>query len=317
MRLLITGASGFVGQALTRALAGSDFLVRAAARYPAAIPSLAYIEPAYLPDLASGPDWTPLLQDIDAVIHLAGIAHAGAGIADDVYDRVNRAVTETLAQACATRNIRMIFISSIRAQTGPAADHILTEHDTPRPTDAYGRSKLAAEDAVRRSGASFVILRPVVMYGLGVKGNIATVLRLAKTSLPLPFADFHEKRSLLAVNNLVAAIRHALAEPSMQGETFIVADNEPVSLAEIIAMMRAAQNRKPHLFSLPPDFFAACLRLIGRGDIWERIGGSLVADAAKLRATGWRPAVNTLDGLAAMVQAASPRKSGTASRSTP
>jgi UDP-glucose 4-epimerase len=150
-----------------------------------------------------------------------------------------------------------------------------------------------------------------------VKGNIATQLRLAKRPLPLPFAGFREKRSLLAVNNLVAAIRHALAAPSLQGETFIVADNEPVSLAEIIAMMRAAQHRKPRLFSLPPDVFAAGLRLIGRGDILDRIGGSLVADAAKLRATGWQPAVNTLDGLAAMVQAASPRKSGTASRSTP
>lgn len=317
MRVLITGASGFVGQALTQALAGRDFPVRAAARHPADIPSIAQVEPVYLPDLGSGPDWTPLLQDIDAVIHLAGIAHAGPGIADDVYDRVNRAATETLAQACAARNIRLVFISSIRAQTGPAADHILTEADAPRPTDAYGRSKLAAEGAVRGSGGSYVILRPVVMYGPGVKGNIAALLRLANTPLPLPFAGFHETRSLLAVDNLVSAIRHALAEPLMQGETFIVADDEAVSLAEIIAMIRVAQHRKPNLFALPPNFFAAALRLIGRGDIWDRIGGSLVADAAKLRATGWRPEVNTRDGLAAMVQAASPRKSGTASRSTP
>lgn len=317
MRVLVTGASGFVGRALTGALAGDDTLVRAAARHPASIVPSPGVEPVYLPDLLSPPDWDPLLKDMDAVVHLAAIAHAGAGIGESQYDRVNRIATETLARACADRNIRLIFISSIRAQTGPVADRSLTEADAPKPTDAYGRSKLAAEDAVRRSGASFTILRPVVMYGPGVKGNVAALLRLADTPLPLPFARFDAKRSLLAVDNLVSAIRHALAGPSMEGQTFIVADDDPVSLADMIAIMRSALNRPHRLFALPPAFFSSLLQMAGRGDMWDRIGGALMADAAKLRATGWRPVVNTRDGLAAMAQAASPRKSGTASRSTP
>lgn len=317
MRLLVTGASGFVGQALTKALAAPDVLLRAAARQPARIPPSPHIEPVSLPDLASDPDWSALLQDIDAVIHLAGIAHAGPGIADEVYDHVNRAATEKLVQACAVRNVYLIFLSSIRAQTGPAADRILTENDPPRPTDAYGRSKLAAEEAIRCSNAPFVILRPVVMYGAGVKGNIAALLRLAMSPMPLPFAGFDEKRSLLAVENLVSAVRHVLTSPSLHGETFVVADDDPLSLAEIVSAMRAAQHRKPGLFTVPPAVFRAALRLAGRGDVWDRLGASLVVDAAKLRSTGWRPAVKTQDGLAAMVQAASPRKSGTASRNTP
>jgi UDP-glucose 4-epimerase len=317
MRVLVTGASGFVGRALTAALAGPDMPVRAAARQPAEVPSAAHVEPVYLPDLTSEIDWQPLLRDVDAVVHLAGIAHAGPGIDESLYDRVNRAATETLAAACAGKSIHLVFVSSIRAQTGPVAGHILTEADTPNPTDAYGRSKLAAEEAVRQSGAAFTILRPVVMYGPGVKGNVATLLRLANTPLPLPLASLDKQRSLLAVDNLIEAVRHALAQPATRGETCIVADDDPISLAEMIAILRVAQGRKPRLFSLPPSFFSTPLTLAGRRDVWDRIGGSLVVTAAKLRGTGWQPLVNTREGLRATAQAASPRKSGTASRNTP
>jgi UDP-glucose 4-epimerase len=317
MRVLVTGASGFVGRALTTALATPDMPVRAAARHPSDIPPSPRVEPVHLPDLTSEIDWQPLLRDIDAVVHLAGIAHAGPGIDESQYDRVNRAATERLARACKDRNVRLIFISSIRAQTGPVADHVLTESDTPRPTDAYGRSKLAAEEAIRRSGAPFTILRPVVMYGPGVKGNIATLLKLANTPFPLPFAGLDNKRSLLAVDNLIEAARHALSRPATQGEAYIVADDDPMSLAEMIAHLRIAQGRKPHLFSLPQAFFSTPLAMSGRRDVWDRIGGSLVVSAARLRASGWQPLVTTREGLSAMAQAASPRKSGTASRSTP
>jgi len=316
MRVLVTGASGFVGRVLTAALAGPDMAIRGAARRTADIPAGPHVEPVCLPDLASQPDWPPLLDGIDTVIHLAGLAHAGPGIEEGLYDRVNRAATGTLAQACARRNVRLIFISSIRAQTGPVADHVLTETDAPRPTDAYGRSKLAAEDAIRRSGAAFTILRPVVMYGAGVKGNIATLLRLADTPLPLPLAGFINRRSLLAVGNLVSAIRHTLTQPTTN-DTYIVADDETISLADMIAILRTARGRRPRLFHCPPALFSASLRMAGRGDLWDRIGGTLIADAAKLRATGWRPAIDTRTGLTAMAQAASPRKSGTASRNTP
>lgn len=317
MRILVTGASGFAGRAVTAALAKADHPVRAAARFPAGIPSSPYVEPVYLPDLVSDIDWTSLLQDVDAVVHLAGIAHAGSDILEIQYDRVNHLATETLARACAARKIRLVFVSSIRAQTGPAADCVLTEADTPQPDDAYGRSKLAAENAVRHSGANFTILRPVVMYGHGVKGNVATLLRLADTPLPLPFAGFQNQRSLLALDNLVSSISFALSEPSTLGETYIVADETPVSLAGMIETLRRALQRDVRLFALPPAMLQTALKAIGKGGLWERIGGGLAASAAKLRAAGWRPVIDTPAGLAAMAQAASPRKSGTASRNTP
>ena len=135
-------------------------------------------------DLARPIEWRPLLRDMEAVVHLAGIAHAGSGIAEEVYDRVNRAATAGLAAAAAKAGIRrLVFVSSIRAQAGASSDHVLTEDDPPHPTDAYGRSKLAAEEAVRTSNVPFTILRPVLIYGPGVKGNLASLLDLVAVAL--------------------------------------------------------------------------------------------------------------------------------------
>ena len=117
-------------------------------------------------DLDAPVDWSPLLSGVDAVVHLAGIAHAGPGIAEERYDRVNHHATAALAAAARDAGVRrVVFVSSIRAQTGPAAGDVVSERDAPHPTDAYGRSKLAAERAVAQSGVPFTILRPVLVYG--------------------------------------------------------------------------------------------------------------------------------------------------------
>lgn len=306
-RVLVTGASGFVGASLTRALAQAGMTVRAAARAPRTIPALSGVEPVALPDLAMPVDWTPLLSGMDAVIHLAGIAHAGRDIPETQYDRVNRAATESLAQAASASDIRhFIFVSSIRAQTGPAADTPLNESDPPRPTDAYGRSKLAAEEAVRRSGVPYTILRPVVIYGPGAKANMASLIRLANSPLPLPFGAFRNLRSLLAMDNLVSAVRFMLARPGADNEIYVLADPAPVTFAEIILTLRAALGRRPRLFDVPPALLTGILRVFGQSSLSERLAGTLVADAHKLRMAGWRPAVDTRRGLTGMVQAASP-----------
>jgi nucleoside-diphosphate-sugar epimerase len=301
MRVLVTGASGFVGRGLAPALAQKGMEVVAGSRDGLRIPRAPGITPIALPDLATPIDWAPFLRGIDAVIHLAGIAHAGPGIAEERYLRVNRDATAMLAKAAAAAGVkRLVFLSSIRAQSGPVAEHILTEADQPRPSDAYGRSKLAAEEAVRRSGVPFTILRPVVIYGPGVKGNVASLMTLAALPLPLPFAALHAPRSLLALDNLISAIAFTLAAPLTAGETYLVCDPAPVSLADIVAMLRRAQGRTPMLFPLPPALLASVLRMAGRGDLWERLGGALVADAGKLRAAGWAPVTDTPTALTAL-----------------
>ena len=316
-RVLVTGASGFIGSAVVAALARDGHTVRAAVRRPhLSFPGS--VEVAQHPDLAEAFDWQPLLQNVDQVVHLAGIAHTGHGVDRAAYDRVNRQATAELATAAAQAGVKhFVFVSSIRAQCGPAADHALTESDDPAPTDAYGASKLAAEEAVRDSGVPFTILRPVLLYGPGVKGNLALLARAAATRLPLPVKDFGNRRSLLGIDNFISALTFVLATPATIGETYVVADpGIPPRLSDVFATLRQARGRRAFIMPMSPDYIELPLRLFRRADLWHRIGGNLRVDAGKLIAAGWRPAHDTRGGLTAMVQAAAPRKSGTASRST-
>ncbi len=304
MRVLVTGANGFVGRPLTQALSNADYDVRAAARDTSAIARATNIEPVALPDLSQAVDWRPLLRDMDAVVHLAGIAHVSNTIAEEQYDKVNRLATKSLALAAsmAPHIKRLVFVSSIRAQTGPSADHALTENDKPEPTDAYGRSKLAAEAFVRGYGVPATILRPVVIYGPEARANVAQLVKIAALPVPLPFGAFDRKRSLLALENMISAVRFVLEQPATAGETYMVADPTPVSLADMIAIMRKSRGRSPGLIPVPSTWIGSAFRAIGKTDVWDRIGNSLIADAAKLRAAGWTPPVDTPDALAALVR---------------
>lgn len=298
-RILVTGASGFVGRPLVAALAQHGHAVRALSRRVLRFP--ADVDVVQIIDGDGAERWRNALADVDVVVHLAGIAHAGRGIAPEAYDRVNRQMTSDLARAAAASGVgRFIFVSSIRAQSGAAANHMLTEADAPQPTDDYGRSKLAAEAAVKASGVPFTIFRPVLIYGPGVKGNFATLMRLAASPWPLPLAAFANRRSLLALDNLIAAIEFAIATPATINEIYLVGDPTPLSLAEIVAILRSAAGRQPRLFAVPPAILHFALRSLGRSDLWNRIGGELVIDCTKLRSAGWRPVVDSREGLAAM-----------------
>ena len=303
-RVLVTGASGFIGRALVNDLAAVGHPVRAAMRHPADIFSRG-VEVVAVSDLTRPVEWRALLKGIETVVHLAGIAHAGPGIAEEAYDRVNRLATAELAAAAQRMRVRrLVFVSSIRAQSGPVATRVLSETDAPQPTDAYGRSKLAAEEAVRASNVPYTILRPVLIYGPGVKGNLERLMRLARTPWPLPFKQFNNRRSLLARQNLIDAIHFALQSPVTAGETYVVADPAPVTFAELVAALRAAQGRAPGLLPVPPGAIAAALRALGKPETWERLGGELVVDPSKLLQAGWQPSVETRKGLEAMAQAA-------------
>ena len=304
-RVLVTGASGFIGRAAVAALAQNGCTVRAAVRRAPEPAFPASVEVMQHPDLSQSFDWRPLLDGVDRVIHLAGIAHTGRSVAPELYDRINCGATAQLATAAAEAGVRQfVLISSIRAQSGPAADHALTERDAAVPTDAYGRSKLAAEAALQASGVPFTILRPVLLYGPGVKGNFALLLRAALSPWPLPVKDFVNRRSLLGIENFTSALRFVLSAPAAIGETYVVADPAiPPRLADVIATLREAQGRRPLVLPLPPHYLEIPLRLMHRDDLWDRLGGSLRVDPAKLIAAGWRPAHDTRAGLAALAQA--------------
>jgi UDP-glucose 4-epimerase len=301
-RVLVTGASGFIGRPLCVALAGAGHTVRAALRDRRVQGFPPGVEIVRLPDLAGPVDWAPLVDSMDAVVHLAAIAHAPPDVPDAAYERVNHMATAEFARAAAAADIgRFVFISSIGAQSATTSDRPLSETDDPRPAKAYGRAKLAAEAAVRASGVRYTILRPVLVYGTDPKANIARLKWLAGLAVPLPFGSLHRRRSLLALDNLIDAIRFALEDPRALNETFIVADAETVSVAEIIATLRAAAGRRAALVPVPPALLALGFSLIGQREKWEQLAGSLIAEPNKLMAAGWRPVVDTRSGLAAMV----------------
>jgi nucleoside-diphosphate-sugar epimerase len=296
-RVLVTGAGGFLGRRLIPALSNAGLSVVAGSRARNRdLPP--YVEFRQIPDLRARVDWGPLIADVDYVVHLAGIAHAVSSIPSSIYEQVNYRATEALANAARSRGVeRLLFMSSVRAQCGATSDHVLTERDSPRPTDHYGESKLAAEEAIASSGAPFTILRPTLIYGAGVKGNMAQLVRLASLPAPLPFARLTNLRSFLAVENLFDAVQYVLRSDSALNETYLIADTTPVTVGQVIAALREGAGRRHRLFGVPDQWLSTALRIVGRADVWQRLGGTLVVDPAKLLATGWRPRVETLASL--------------------
>jgi UDP-glucose 4-epimerase len=304
-RVLVTGASGFIGKRLVTALAKQGWQVRAAARDPTSLQTGTGVEPVVMPDLAQHGYWPTLLDGVTHVVHLAGIAHAPGVLPDAVYARINADAVGELADAARGRVERVVFVSSVRAQAGLSAEHAITESDEPRPTDAYGRAKLAAEHLLAASGTSFTVLRPAVVYGKGVKGNIAALATLARTPMPLPFAGLTNLRSLLALDNLVTAISLVLGAKKGENETFLVADAEPISVAGVVAAMREGLGRSPHLVNMPLGAVRRLMQSFGKESDWERIAGNFVVDVSKLRGIGWQPAIETHDGIVRMMRAGS------------
>lgn len=225
---------------------------------------------------------------IDAVVHAAGIAHRFAE--ETEYEAGNHATAALISQARTAGASQFVFVSSIAAQSEGVAGTTLTEESDPRPASPYGRAKLAAEELVKRGGAPFTILRPVAISGEGAKGNTGFMQKVAKLPVPVPIGSVHARRSLVSIESVCSAVETVLFNEAAIGETFIVADPEPKSAAEFIADFRKKAGRRPNIVNFPPRILKGVFGLTGRGHLWSRIDGELIADSRKLMSIGWRPA---------------------------
>ncbi len=302
MLLALTGSTGFIGQHLLRELPKRGYRLHVLLRRPASVPM--QTASAVIGDLARPLNVSTALEGVDAVIHSAGIAHAMSGVPEDDYRVLNTEATISLARAARRAGAkRFVFLSSIRAQCGPTADTVQREADEPRPTDAYGKSKLAAERGLAELDLDWVSLRSVSVYGLGAKGNMAQMMRLARSPFPLPHGTLGARCSLLALENLLVAIETVLAAPGTLRRAFIAADPQALTVAEMIAAMRHGLGRRSNVFPIPAALLQVLLRAAGREEIYQRLFGSLVADPSALISLGWVPPLATPAGLAKLMQA--------------
>lgn len=306
--ILITGGTGFIARSLISLLLSEGWNVHATVREKRELDRL----PSSVTGLVTGnleltTDWKPFLEKVEIVIHLAARVHRMSedkSEAVDAYQRINVGVTEALANASSWAGVRrFIFISSVKAmgectQPGEA----WSESSPCFPQDDYGRSKYEAEkvlvDIGKKTNLEVVILRLPLVYGPGVKANMARLIRTVDRGFPLPLGAIHNKRSLLYVTNLVDAIRVSLDHPAAAGETFLISDGEDRSTPELIRLIGRTLDRPARMIDIPPSIIRLAGRVLGKGAEVERLLGSLVIDIGKIRRTlSWNPPYTMEQGL--------------------
>ena len=252
-------------------------------------------------------DWRDELVDCDVVVHLAARVHVMYDASIDPlaeFRRVNVQGTLNLARQAAASGVRrFVFISSIKVNgeaTQPGQP--FTADDAPAPLDAYGISKMEAEQGLRelaaQTGMEVVIIRPPLVYGPGVKANFAAMMRWLQRGVPLPLGAIHNQRSLVALDNLVDLIVTCLTHPAAANQTFLVSDDEDVSTTELLRRMGQAMGKPARLLPVPVSWLKVGAAMVGKRDAAQRLSGSLQVDIEKTcRLLGWVPPISLDEGL--------------------
>ncbi len=306
MRVLVTGAGGFVGRALCAALTARGMSVVATGRKPpAALPG---VVPVGVGDLDGATDWTEALAGVERVVHLAARTHVTRETAGDTlsaYRRINAGGTRRLAEQAAQAGIaRLLFVSSIKVNGNATGNKPFIEDGAPRFDDAYGRSKWEAEQALwqvaKGSPLAATVLRPPLVYGPGVKGNFLALLKACSRRWPLPLDGIGNRRSLIGLTNLVDAIVAALMHPAAGGRTYLVRDGEELSTSALIRRISAALGVAPRLWPAPQGLLRLGASATGHSEAAKRLLDSLEIDDSRIRhELGWSPPCSVDEELAA------------------
>ncbi|MGZ5008660.1 MAG: UDP-glucose 4-epimerase family protein [Methylobacter sp.] len=306
--VLITGANGFVGKPLCAELSRQGQTVRAAMRVARSehLP-VANVETVSIGVLDGETDWTQALHGINVVIHLAARVHVMKDKTADSLDELRRVNVDgawNLALQAAEAGVkRFIFISSIKVNgEGTLPGRPYTAEDRPAPVDPYGISKLEAEDELRRladeTGMEVVIIRPPLVYGPGVKANFHSIMRWLEKGVPLPLGAIHNKRSFVALDNLVDLIVTCIDHPAAANQTFLAGDGKDMSTTELLLRLGEALGKPAKLLPVPIWMLKTGAMLFGKQDIARRLCNSLQVDIGKTcDLLGWQPPVSVDDAL--------------------
>lgn len=304
-KVLVTGASGFVGRAVCIDAAARGFSVAASTRSACRFSNR--VENIVVGNIDADTVWQQALAGRQCVVHSAARVHVMADTAGnplDEFRRVNVQGTLNLAEQAAAAGVqRFVFVSSVKVN-GEATQRgcPFTADDAPAPLDAYGISKLEAEQGLReiaaQTGLEVVIIRPPLVYGQGVKANFAAMMRWLSRGIPLPLGAIHNGRSLVALDNLVDLIVTCLTHPAAANQTFLVSDGEDVSTTELLRRMGQAMDCPAHLIPVPAGLLKGAAALLGKRDMAQRLCGSLQVDIQKTRQLlGWNPPLTLDQGL--------------------
>jgi nucleoside-diphosphate-sugar epimerase len=305
-KVLVTGASGFVGRALCAELRQRGFVARAAVRNSAAV-SRARADTVIVGDIDGQTDWALALAGVDSVVHTAARVHVMRDTAADPlveFRRVNVLGTLNLAKQAAAAGVRrFVFISSIGVNGWQTqSNRPFCESDAVAPHNAYALSKLEAEQGLyalaASTGMQVVVIRPPLIYGYQAPGNFATLLRAVKSGLPLPLGAVNNARSLVGLSNLLDFIVTCLVHAKAANQTFMVSDGQDVSTTVLIRAMAQAYGKWALLVPVPVWVLQAAARVLGKGEAVQRLCGNLQVDITKARTLlGWKPPVTFSEGL--------------------
>ncbi|MEX1200854.1 MAG: SDR family oxidoreductase [Methylophaga sp.] len=297
-KVLVTGANGFVGRALVKAMTELDITPVAAVRNNCG--SLAeQVGCVEVGDLSPEQDWFPALENIQTIVHTAGRVHVMKDDESDsmeLFRLINTASTLNLARQAAKAGVkRFVFLSTIKVLGESTTGRLpYSEKDSCNPADPYAISKMEAETGLMKlaeeTGMEIVIIRPPLIYGPGVKGNLASMQHWIARGIPLPLGAVHNQRSLLALENLVDFICHCIDDRRAANQIFVISDGEDISTTELIHKLAAAQGKKPRLLPVPAKMMRFTAGLLGKSGVAERLFGSLQIDSRKARdLLGWSP----------------------------
>ncbi|MBC3952347.1 NAD-dependent epimerase/dehydratase family protein [Pseudomonas folii] len=301
MKILVTGATGFIGNALLhRLVTEPEYQVTGSTRQQSPEPSVASLIQVGTANAAT--DWSAALQGVDVVIHVA--AHlATRGSSLEELRRTNVDGTLTLArQALSAGTQRFIFISSVGVNGSTTHHAPFNEISLPAPTDDYARSKLEAEQALQKllhgTAMDLVIIRPPLVYAGHAPRNFAKLMQWVRSGIPMPFAAIHNRRSMIALENLVDFIALCIKHPAAANELFLVSDGTDLSTAQMVTHLASGIGTTARLVPVPESLLRRGAKLLGRGPMYSTLCASLVVDSDKARRLlGWTPPLATIDAL--------------------